>query len=143
MTLKTTGGFADHKSISEYYDRNPVSSGIGYDAGGIPPHGSTVRSLYTVPANKKAFVAACIVNITRDAVAITPSFVLCRIQDNSSRHTAFARIYSNNIGDKDNMATGQSLTLLSGASINITTWDNSIGGSVAYVASAFITEFDA
>lgn len=153
MTLKNVG-LADFtaqiisvvttsNSLKPYYDRNPLTVGIAYDAGAVAPHSQTQRAIYTVPASRKAKVSSSFCHIMRVTAAAPASYTDIRIKDGSGRLTNFCKLRSNGVGDKDSMFKGNEIELLAGQTIEIDTEDYSTGGTVDYLASIFLTEFDA
>jgi hypothetical protein len=62
----------------------------------------------------------------------------------TSTYLVFAEIFTNNVGDQQNDTLPQSVTLQAGDTLTAVDQEsNNVGGTVEYVLTAKITEFDA
>jgi hypothetical protein len=118
-----------------------------YSAAGVAPHTVTARWNYTVPSGKKAMIEFLHVRILRSTAASTAGKVTAAISITpsgaSSNDVMVANILTNNVGDKDALVSGATLTLLAGDKIAANTSDASTGGTIDYVLACKATEFDA
>src|SRR6266478_4432571 len=93
-----------------FYDRNPLNVGKTFSGVGLAPHGSTQRWVYTVPANRKAFIASAISQVLRNTVATTPARYFAGIQDTpaigSAGNPVTAAQYLNTVGAIQETAGG-------------------------------------
>lgn len=131
----------------EWYDRNAqflLTSWNTLDAG---PHATTMRWSYTVPTGKKAFIESYEIFEQIVTAAGTPGtrIIQLRITPSGGSITVwvFLVLKSNNPGDTQSVFAGHSGILLAGDVLQSDTYDDSTGGTVAYIASSKITEFDA
>jgi len=126
-------------------DRNSSSILSGYDAI-VGPHSQTQRTAYTVPASRKANLEALFFRVSRSSNATVAGAVYSFIKIYNATSQAVVLyptdsaittgvIYANLIG------TG--MTVYAGESVQSYTADGSTGGTVYYIVSAKLTEFDA
>ena len=130
-----------------WYDRNPKSVFKRYVATDVAPHALTERWSYTVPKGRKAFVEYLAASAVRITAAGPQGLVTACIDLGIPGPTALslmaAQVMTNNVGDKDRVNIGQSLTLEAGDVLKASSTDLSTGGTMAYRLVAKITEFDA
>jgi len=131
----------------EWYDRNPAHRLLSYMGYGVAPHVNTTRWTYTVPTGKKALNEFLHAKVRRATAATTASIPVSCVWDTpaggSITELMHAAIRTNNVGDKDDVTVGQTITLLVGDALTALTVDGSTGGTCDYVLVAKITEFDA
>jgi hypothetical protein len=129
-----------------YYDRAPLQAMQAFD-GTVGPHGATTRWTYTVPAGRKANIESLAGMIRRQTVAGTPALF-----QNSAQYTPFGGSVkirynlannSNAVDGGQNYNIGVAGTMLAGDALAMTTIDGSTTGTVEYVCSAGIFEYDA
>jgi hypothetical protein len=129
-----------------WYDRNAEDVSIIFGTDGVAPHAQTTRASYTVPAGKRAIVAAALASVQR---ATAPSSGLARLQADiivvipSIVALVVARLIDGTQGAHMDMVLATSTVLDAGAVVSIRTYDDNIGGTVDYLLSAQIVEFDA
>jgi hypothetical protein len=130
-----------------WHDRNPITTLYVYSAAGVAPHTTTPRWTYTVPSGKKAMIEFLHVRILRSAAATTAGKVTAAISitpsGGPSADIMVANILTNNVGDREALVSGATLTLLAGDKIAGYTSDASTGGTIDYVLACKATEFDA
>ena len=133
--------------IVPWYDRNAISVFKRYVATDVAPHALTERWIYTVPKGRKAFVEYLAASAVRITAAGPQGLVTACIDLGLAGGTALsimaAQVMTNNVGDKDRVNIGQSLTLDPGDVLKANTTDLSTGGTMKYRLIAKITEFDA
>jgi len=131
----------------EWFDRNPVHRFQYYFNNIVAPHADTDRWTYSVPAGKKAFMELLTCALIRDAAATTAGWARATIYIQPSGGTMqralWASLYSITQGDKDHAEIGSGPLLYAGDAVKGQTGDGSTGGSVTYLVTAKITEFDA
>ena len=129
-----------------YYDRNPMCILPTYDVQNVAPHGITQRWIYTVPAQKKAYNEGTVVQIIRRTAAAPASTVQFAVSHTpfggASGTLANCRIYSNGVSDQQSMFLSALGLMTQGDDVKSTSADVSTGGTVDYVATVKITEFD-
>jgi len=130
----------------EWFDRNIVIVMKESSLTGTAPHGSTERWRYTVPAGKRAFVAAANLLVTRITAAAPVGQVLAwfGIYDGAaSFNLAFAELFNNAIGAQCNTVLPNFGWLTAGQQLYAYTNDLSTGGTTNIYQSAQIIAFDA
>lgn len=135
------------QSRPAYHDRTPVAKASNYGADGIGPHGTTVRSTYTVPSGKKALLMGAQVNAYRATAAAPVGKVMAKLVVSpavgggtnpvlrSSAGNAVGELFGDNIGEVGVFSAGDVASL--------TSEDASTGGTVDYRLSMNLSEFDA
>lgn len=128
----------------EYYDRQPIPVFCAY-SNVVAPAGGTIRATYTPPANYAAFVEVVSLSIRR-ATAAAPAQAAAFYLNflpfyGGSFIVLFVTFDSNVVGD----VRGDTLSSLGymafGDSINLTTFDFSVGGTLQFTGAAKATEF--
>jgi hypothetical protein len=134
----------DSLHSGQFWDRNPVdatlSSGI---LANIAPHGGTTRFTYTVPSKRLAIVNLISIKAVRRLAATTSGQIEVFMQNESSVSYTTCYIITNVIGDKDYTVVSPLQAKVAGGKIVAVDSDGSAGGSVDFIESATITEFDA
>jgi len=129
-----------------WHDRNPFVIMRGFSSV-TGPHSMTDRWTYTVPAGKKAYIEFLCIKSIRATAAGTAGTVVIQItytpSGASEQVLAATGLYTNTVGDKDEVTCGHALTMLAGDLLKGLTYDGSTGGTVNYLVVAKITEFDA
>jgi len=126
----------------EWYDRNPSDVSIIMAHQTVGPHTVTTRATYTVPAGKKAFVAATHCEMRR--ITAASSLGTAYIYFTWAATNGIVVSFSNNtVGAevRDGLQIGS--VLFTGQSLLIRTMDDSTGGTITYGGTAIITEFSA
>jgi len=141
-------GKPDWSSAKEtWHDRNPVQRLQSYSVAAVAPHGLTERWTYTVPAGTKTALEIALLMVTRDAAATTVGLARATIfytpSGGSEEALLDAALLTNTVGDQDRAILGASAVLLPGDLIRATTIDASTGGTINYVLTAKIVDFDA
>jgi hypothetical protein len=132
----------------QWFDRNPTSIIKAYN-NTLAPHGATERWTYTVPANRRALIELLQCGAKRISVAGTPAAVQVYVKvtpnGGSDTYTLYADLTSadNAIGSKEALSSQGTIALEAGDLIHGSTSDGSTTGTVEYVLTAKITEFDA
>ncbi len=129
-----------------YYDRNPLEKSLSYIATGVAPHPVTTRATYTVPAGKKAFITSAYAAVFVDAAKTTLAQNYANVEATQNvGGVVLARAFARGtaIGSGETSAVGVQTLLSAGDAIQLTTIDQSTGGTAAYVASCTAFEFDA
>jgi len=130
-----------------YYDRIAITIGQLYNANGVAPHGLTTRWIYTVPAGKKALVETSICRILRITAAAALSFCDARIitggLTTAQTYSAYALLLNNTINAQITDRSDSPILLLAGQTLSGETNDGSTGGTMNYLVTAKITEFNA
>lgn len=134
-------------SRPDYFDREPlvvVNNYVGLSQG---PHGLTLRTLYSVPSRRKAYVEAAVTHVLRvnpaGAAGVPESWVYILPAVGGSVRFSIARILANNVGERDSMVTSGIGMVGAGDAVSGQTQDNSTGGFVDYIIGVKATEFDA
>jgi hypothetical protein len=128
------------------HDRNFTDVSLLYGVDAVAPHGQTTRDTYTVPAGKRAVIAAALVSVQR---ATAPGSGIARFQADviifADEITTLlvAKLINNTQGAHTEMAMGLSVSLDEGTIVQLRTFDDSVDGTVDYLLSAHILEFDA
>jgi len=128
-------------------ERNALDVSIAYNAGGVAPHGATVRATYTVPTARKAAVQNVSSRVRITTVATTPG-----IRDAYVYYVISAVNYyivMPMLGNQDNLVSNHSegyvgvgSVLPVGSAVSIATYDGSTGGQCEYNISVKMTEYD-
>ena len=133
--------------IVPWYDRNAITVFKRYVATDVAPHAATERWSYTVPKGRKAFVEYLAASAVRITIAgphgLVTACIDLGIAGASAESVMAAQVMTNEIGDKDRVNIGHSLTLEGGDVLTSSTTDLSTGGTMAYRTIAKIIEFDA
>lgn len=129
-------------------DRNKSNPGeIHIVNSAVGPHAETVRISYTVPSNRKARIAfaQCIISrVTAAApVGLAESFVAIAPNGLGNRHAAEAFLATNGVGDRDRLDFHGDEVLNSADKWQHETVDTSTGGTVTYISTSLIDEYDA
>lgn len=131
----------------ETYDRNPLAVTAVYEGSGLAPHGFTIRSTYTVPSGKKAWLDSLFTLVRRITVAAPAATVQASVYYDpvvgSNAYLGRALLWTNAVDDKDVVQLSPGSVMFAGDSINIATGDGSTGGTVDYNTYIKVTEFDA
>jgi hypothetical protein len=139
----------DYPAKKPYYDkrRNPKQIMMSYSGSVAPPHPQTLRWQYTVPAGRQAIVELLVAVTQRDAaasVAATASdYIILEAHGAGNMVLIYAWIASLSLGAQTALTVGTALTLYESDRLNAYTYDGSADGTVSYVISAKIIEFDA
>jgi len=124
----------------QYIDRNPTSKDQSF-AGTAAPHALTTRWTYTVPSLRLAVVSVAECLSMRLTAAGTLG-LSNSIIDKAAIDLLQSPLQSNTVGDKTTVAIGQSILMLSGEALHGKTSDLSVTGTVLYLVTSSITEFD-
>ena len=134
-------------SRPEYYDRNPTTIALSYNAAGVAPHANTTRVTYTVPSLRKAFVEMVYVTGIRDSAAGAASYMQVRstiTPSGGANQVILDGIAINNtVGNGSQCGPGAIGALLAGDLVSTTTLDASTGGSYIYSEGLKAIEYDA
>lgn len=136
----------DTTKIFYHSNNNPVKVLENYSSAGVAPHAATARWVYTCPAGKQAFIEHLTCFTVRITASSAAAFSTCYIKVSHGADDAYpleARIYSIAIGAQQIVATGTHILLNEGDVIVGYTSDASADGTVGFIISAMITEFDA
>lgn len=131
------------QSRPAWWDRNPVITGIDYNAQ-VGPHAQTTRATYTAPGGKKALITSQRAGLIRAAVAGTVGFAdaVTQIDVAVVVDMLVAGLLNNVTGDREYLGTGQAGLLASGDVVRILTSDQSITGNHIFDVGVTLTEFD-
>lgn len=132
---------------NSWYDRAPTSIVLNF-VGAVAPHADTPRWSYTVPALRKAFCEAIVINLHRATAAAPAAFAKGSIQYQTAAMTVLTELlrvtsYNINVDAESQIVIGNSIMMQPGEKIEGHTVDTSGGGTVDWNVSAKITEFDA
>lgn len=135
------------KNLSRaWHDRNATARGRSYSAGAVAPHGSTTRWTYTVPSSKKCLLESAWCLVMRDGAAAPAgrarSLVYVDTGDGTSE-VGEPQILTNGVGDQQSALVAGQMTLNAGGIVAAVTEDSSTGGTVRFMATAKLTEYDA
>jgi hypothetical protein len=131
----------------EWYDRNPLHTGINYQAT-IGPAGSTKRASYIVPDHKKAMVEFISLRTMRASAAGAAGNVQLDVRRTPSGGSqyivieAFLDSSQNTVANREYDQSGANFMLLAGDELSIYSADLSTTGAIAFLADCKITEFD-
>jgi hypothetical protein len=135
-----------------WYDRNPLNIVKVY-ANTVGPHASTQRWSYTVPTGRKAMMEELFDEVFRASTASANGGPTCDIYytpSGGSQSYLCESIISNvtagagpGTGAYDKTIMGQGIILYAGDNVACYTLDAGSGGTVSYICSAKLTEFDA
>lgn len=130
----------------QFYDRNPGSILIDYSATGVAPHALTVRSTYTVPVARKAYLESGEMKLNRGT---RPTGVLAPIRGwikgvvSANAGTILTLVLLTSAKYKSTQASLSSqITMLPGDSITLETQDTNTGGTADLDLSAKLMEYD-
>jgi len=131
----------------DYIDRRATTKTSIYSAGGIAPHGLTVRVTYTCPAGKKAYIENIFTQTFRETAATTTgaTILLTRLTTADANAGTVLRTHEFQtatyvtINDHSNSVA----LMIAGDVLEGATQDTSTGGGVAITISLKYTEFDA
>jgi hypothetical protein len=137
LSVVTTGN-----SLKQHYDRNPLVIKQLYASIDAPTVAGTKWS-YTVPASRKAFVSGICSQLQRTSAATVVGDARFFITVDSSTYIFLCAVNTNNVGDHEEVNIGNSLLLLVGNVLTGGTSDSSTGGTMSFICSALILEFDA
>ena len=124
-----------------YYDRSAASA-VAYYAANVAPHLITTRWTTTVAAGKKQFVEFGRTSIYRSALATTAGLYESNISIAGISLTSSVA-NSVTVGTLVALTVTGAITLYAGDSIIGTTVDESVGGTVFFIAGYRATEFAA
>ena len=124
-----------------YYDRSAASA-TAYYAANVAPHLITTRWTTTIVAGKKQFVEFSRTSVYRTTLATTAGLYesnisIAGISLTSSVDTSVV------VGASQALTVTGAITLYAGDSILATTVDQSVGGTVFFIAGYRATEFAA
>ncbi len=132
--------------IAEARERNPLTIGLAYLAGGVAPHAATTRFTYTVPASRAAILSDVFFSVMRDAAAAPVGLVSARLVlttlTSGSPWLIEVSFIGNTVGDMTQNMLAPALYLRAGETIAAISDDASTGGSARYLLNAALTEFD-
>ena len=129
-----------------WYDRSPIARAAYYVGVNVAPHVPLVVFTYTVPAGKKAMLELSQAYVMRTAAAIAAGRVYSFF-----RYTPFggafinmltSGILTNGVGDRDTVFLSQTILMFAGDRLEGLTSDGSNGGTIDYILSYKVTEFD-
>lgn len=127
-----------------YYDREPAPVTCAYSATHIP-HGGTVRATYSPPVGFAAFMETGTVLIRRAAVAAPAQAAAFEVDylpsGGGSVIVAFLPFILNVVGDNAILPTGVFGYMAFGDTIQLLTFDFSVGGSLQFTGAIKGTEF--
>jgi len=132
-----------------YYDRNPISQTINYDASAVAPHADTVRGTYTVPSGKKAYLETVWLHTLVATVAAPAGLKRTRILlviatgGTSTLDDAVLAAVENTAGNKEHVSYQGSLLMMVSDVLELHTEDGGTGGTVDHRMAAKFVEFDA
>jgi hypothetical protein len=125
------------------YDRNPTSPSVLFGlVGPTGPHGTTVRFTYTVPTRRIAIINSVQLRFRRATAATTPLTLLATILRNGLNYENLST-QSNGLDIDRTLQTSPQTPMLTGQALVGQDSDGSIGGTVEYLETATVTEFDA
>jgi len=127
-----------------YYDRNATSFLGVYDAGGVAPHGATIRITITLAATRKLLVEAVSFTLTKAGVSAPVGEAAIYSYVIGSTSVPLTRLVSSS-NVSSTVVTNQSsanFTVFGGETYQIGTYDTSTGGTNNYVAGAKGSQFD-
>lgn len=129
-----------------YYDRNPTLKFLTGSRTGTPPLASAPSILYTVPANRSAFIQYGYIDWSRSAAAgvIAKAGIGTLIVPTAGSSGLILQLLSvDNTLDTLHSAYSDMATLMpSGYAVLITSLDNSTGGTVTFEWTFHVLEFD-
>jgi len=128
------------------YDRNPLSRSLFFNFS-APPHASTIRSSYLVPAGRNVLLTQYSCDLKRSTAAVTPRecYGSYRIVRPPFNRLADGRLSQTLINVDDFVNRDYVVNVLAqpGDTILIETRDGSAGGDVIYLLLLSMLEFDA
>jgi hypothetical protein len=125
-------------------DRNYVDVTVNYLALAVGPHGNTVRSTSTAPANTFLDVMDIFNFVRRETAAAPVGLVESRIYGTTTAQTySYNRTLQNVIDNAQRDSKGSNIVIPAAGSIQIATADASTGGTNDYVITAKTAQFDA
>lgn len=142
MRLTSGGG-----PRAQYYDRNPTYQPQIFDAAAVAPHVLTTRFGYTVPSGREAMVESAQASADRATVAGTAGqfqvWVEAAPTGGNIAKLAQARRDGNVVDTSADVAVGCGVVLTAGGTVKGFSKDTSVTGTVDYLATSAIVEFDA
>lgn len=127
----------------DWFERNGDNARVTYHTLGVAPHGDTQRASYTCPAGKKAQVSI-FMSIARATAAAPAALVRIGATLVGLGYVAHAQISNDNaVGARDSCNVAFAVILDAGDEISINTQDSSTGGTIDYLGTLLIREFDA
>lgn len=131
----------------QYYDRNPSNKTKYNNSGAVAPHGSAGRWSYTVAVGKKAFIETLMFSILRNTAAAPAGQALCEVDytPNGGSLTILGLKQLNTNGALDNTDVHLAVLGMMGAGdiLAASDADASTGGTMTFIQTAKIQEFDA
>jgi hypothetical protein len=128
-----------------YYDRQPISISQFY-TNGLAPHVSTVRSTYTVPANRVAFMELFFLNAYRSTAAVAADIVQAYVEyvpnGGGSSRILQVQFVNNAVFAGDRNQAPSFGYMKGGDIIRTVTFDGSNGGTCSYLLAFKGIEFD-
>ena len=138
---------ADELRMADPRERAPLMVTALYVAGAVAPHAATSRWSYTVPAGKKARVEWVYAGLIQDAVATAAGYAEASVRYTPSGGTVTRLTDAIKInlalGSEGHVGAGLDLMMLAGDNLNAITNDANTGGTILYLVSAKVTEYDA
>ena len=138
-------GLGGASASQEYYRTAPLQVGIFYNDTPAP-HAVTARATYTVPAGKYANVEAITLRVDRNAVATTAALAASRAiytpSGGSAQDITRAITYSNTVGGGEQVVISPWGMMNPGDTIALYTEDASTTGTLRFILSAKIAEYN-
>lgn len=128
----------------QFYDRNPSTVNIQFNASSISPHATTQRASTTVPSQRRGLIAAMAVGAWRDNTPSTVDsfFVVVNVQGGSVIARLSRADSARSAPDGFLASQGWGPSVNDGDVVEIITQDDSTAGSVDYATYVTIMLFD-
>lgn len=128
--------------LQPWYQPNFVPQNKNFASAAVAPAGVTVRATYTVPANRRGIITAANIMLMRDGAPGVAGLAQIWIDVNSGARVPYVVDKTAAIGLCQHAAIGKNTTLIAGDVVNVTTFDNSTGGTYLFAGGFTIDEFD-
>lgn len=131
----------------QYYQQNALTIPLSVLAQDVGPHALTQRSIYTVPAGRKAFMVGLFIWVRR-ATAAAPvgryqARFNCTVGGNANIYLGRVTSTLNTVDAIMQLISGNNTLFIAGDFCKIETEDLGTGGTVDYTLTASFVEFDA
>lgn len=147
--LKMTHYFSiPSSSRPKWYDRNPKTRIIFEHTGAIAPHAETIRDSYVVPTDRMAIVQNLQLTVIRVSAGAPVGNAYITTKYIEKNVTTWDNWYvtcgpANNAGDRGELILSECAVLQATDNLDFYTGDDGTAGTVDYLISGMITEFDA
>lgn len=123
-------------------DRNASVVSVNTGLLTLSPHADTIQSSYTVPSGKKAIILSVVVWVRRVTAPTASGDVTVNITFSGLGPIAYFHDQLPNVRDSYSLTQYGQISMDTSQAVEVHTADASTGGTVEYLASLYILEYD-